>query len=341
MKSEFDASVHLNRYPSYVSDESNPPENLPADSVSIPNDADLLDAYSQAVIHVNQTVGPAVISVQPTDSAGGGSGSGVILTPDGFVLTNSHVMGGRSRVSIVTNEGDRLVGELVGDDPATDLAVVRVRACDLPFAPLGDSSKLQVGQLVIAIGNPFGFASTVSTGVISALGRSLRGVGGRLIDEMIQHTAPLNPGNSGGPLVDSRGRVVAINTAIIAMAQGIGFGVPADTAKRVVGELIAHGRVSRVRFGIVGASVSLTAEMARRLDILNSRAVEVSGIEPGSPAAKADLREGDLIVAIHGRLVEDVDDLHRFLDRWPAGQNIELELRRNGRIVDVEIAPAG
>jgi S1-C subfamily serine protease len=186
--------------------------------------------------------------------------------------------------------------------------------------------------LVIAIGNPFGFASTVSTGVVSALGRSLRGVGGRMIDEVIQHTAPLNPGNSGGPLVDSRGRVVAINTAIIAMAQGIGFGVPADTARRVAGELIANGRVTRVRFGIAGASRELTPQAARRLDLLNAHVVEVIGVEPNSPASRAQLRVGDL-------MVEDVDDLHRFLGRWPAGQAVELELRRDGVAVSVTVVP--
>jgi S1-C subfamily serine protease len=337
MKSIFDSPWNPLRT---IADESNSASLPPPVTGPPPSDADLLDAYSQAVIGVNRSVGPAVVSVQPMEAAGGGSGSGVILTPDGFVLTNSHVVGGRKRVSIVTNEGDRLAGDVVGDDPATDLAVVRVRAGDLPFAPLGDSSKLQVGQLVIAIGNPFGFASTVSTGVISALGRSLRGVGGRLIDEVIQHTAPLNPGNSGGPLVDSRGRIVAVNTAIIAMAQGIGFGVPADTARRVAGELIAHGRVSRVRFGIVGAPRELTPRAARRLDVLGSHVVEVIGVEADSPATRAGLRVGDLIVGIQGRLVEDVDDLHRFLDKWPAAQSVELELRRDGRTLTVDVAPA-
>lgn len=304
-----------------------------------PGDAELLDAYSQAVIRVNTTVGPAVVSIQPIDGGRGGSGSGAILTPDGFVLTNSHVVDGRPRVAVFTSDGDRLSADLVGDDPATDLAVVRVRARDLPVAPLGDSSKLQVGQLVIAIGNPFGFASTVSTGVVSALGRSLRGVGGRLIDEVIQHTAPLNPGNSGGPLVDSRGRVVAVNTAIIAMAQGIAFGVPADTARRIAGELIANGRVTRVRLGIAAAVRTIGADAARRLDLLNAHAVEVTGVEPGSPADRAGLRPGDLIVGVQGRLIEDVDDLHRFLSRWPVGQAAELELRRDGRSETVAVVP--
>ena len=333
MRSTSDGNVH------WLSDAGDGLHSSPATPAKS-QDAELLDAYSQAVIHVNQTVGPAVVSIQPVGGEQGGSGSGTILTPDGFVLTNSHVVNGRRRVAVVTNEGDTLSAELVGDDPATDLAVVRARASDLPHAALGDSSKLQVGQLVIAIGNPLGFASTVTTGVVSALGRSLRGVGGRLIEEVIQHTAPLNPGNSGGPLVDSRGRVVAVNTAIIAMAQGIGFGVPASTARRVVGELIANGRVTRVRLGIAGATRPLTPEAARRLDLLNSRAVEVTAVEADSPAARAGLRPGDLIAGVQGRLVEDVDDLHRFLSRWPAHQAVELDVRRDGRPITIALTPA-
>jgi S1-C subfamily serine protease len=309
-----------------------------------PSDADLLDAYSQAVIGVNKSVGPAVVSIQtagqaPDGRPTGGSGSGVILSPDGFVLTNSHVVHGAGKIVVVTSDGDRLQAALVGDDPATDLAVLRVHARDLPFAPLGDSSRLQVGQLVIAIGNPLGFASTVSTGVVSALGRSFRGAGGRLIEEVIQHTAPINPGNSGGPLIDSRGRVVAINTAIIAMAQGIGFGVPADTARWVVSELISKGKVSRVKIGIAGATRELSAKAARSLDLVNDRAVEIAGIESGSPAADAGLQLGDLITAVQGRLVQEVDDLHRFLAKWPAGRSVELSIVRGGRPFEVVVVP--
>ena len=293
---------------------------------------------------MNKSVGPAVVSVQamkqsPDGRPQGGSGSGVIISPDGFVLTNSHVVHEADKLSVLTSDGDRLPADLVGDDPATDLAVLRIHARDLPFAPLGDSSKLQVGQLVIAIGNPLGFASTVSTGVVSALGRSFRGVGGRLIEEVIQHTAPINPGNSGGPLIDSRGRVVAINTAIIAMAQGIGFGVPADTARWVVGELLSKGRVNRAKFGIAGATRELGRQFVRGLDIVNERAVEIAGIEPGSPASDAGLQLGDLIVAIHGRLVQDVDDLHRFLAKWPAGLPVEVNVIRDGRPIDISVTP--
>src|SRR5262245_13018958 len=212
----------------------------------VQRDAELLDAYSQAVMGVVGRVGPAVISVagHPADNRPG-QGSGFVITPDGFALTNSHVVHGRHRLRATTEEGDALDARLVGDDPSTDLALIRLAARDLPHAELGDSDGLRVGQLVIAMGNPFGFRSTVSTGVISALGRAMRSQQGRLIENIVQHTAPLNPGNSGGPLVDSKSRVVGINTAVIAMAQGLGFAVPATTARWVVGELLAHGRVRR------------------------------------------------------------------------------------------------
>lgn len=327
----------------WVSDSDTTPLT-PSGAVG-PSDAELLDAYSQAVIGVNKNVGPAVVSVQtsgrlPDGRPTGGSGSGVIISPDGFVLTNSHVVHGQQKLTVVTSEGDRLAADLAGDDPATDLAVLRVHANDLPFAPLGESSKLQVGQLVIAIGNPLGFASTVSTGVVSALGRSFRGAGGRLIEEVIQHTAPINPGNSGGPLIDSRGRVVAVNTAIIAMAQGIGFAVPADTARWVLGELLTKGKVTRAKIGIAGATRELARQLIRGLDIVNERAVEIAGIEQNSPAAEAGLQLGDLIVSIHGRLVQDVDDLHRFLAKWPAGRPVEVQIIREGRQLDISLTPA-
>jgi S1-C subfamily serine protease len=324
-----------------VNDDSTVPQ-APARAAA--SDADLLDAYSQAVIGVNNTVGPAVVSIQtmgqsPDGRPQGGSGSGVIISPDGFVLTNSHVVHGAGKLAVMTSEGDRLPADLAGDDPATDLAVLRIHSRDLPFAPLGESNKLQVGQLVIAIGNPLGFASTVSTGVVSALGRSFRGAGGRLIEEVIQHTAPLNPGNSGGPLVDSRGRVVAINTAIIAMAQGIGFGVPADTARWVVGELLSRGKVTRAKIGIAGATRVLSRGFVRRLDLVNERAVEVAAVEPGSPAADAGLQAGDLITTVEGRLVQDVDDLHRFLAKWAAGRTVELSIIRDGVPLTIAVTP--
>src|SRR5580658_2148995 len=221
-------------------------QNQPTTKVSSPaeatRDADLLDAYSQAVINVAQNVGQAVIAVAARGDQRGGMGSGFLVTPDGYAVTNSHVVHGRDSFTATTEEGDKIPADLVGDDPSTDLALLRLVARDLPYATFGDSQALQVGQLVIAMGNPFGFRSTVSTGVVSAVGR--------LIENVVQHTAPLNPGNSGGPLVDSRGRVVGINTAVIAMAQGLGFAIPSSTAAWIVGELAAHGRVRRLSLGI-------------------------------------------------------------------------------------------
>ncbi len=264
-------------------------------------DSELLDAYSQAVIRVVEAVSPAVIGLAASD--GGGSGSGFLVTPDGYGLTNSHVVGSRAGLTATTADGDRLDAQVVGDDPASDLALIRLAARDLPFAPLGDSDALRVGQLLIAIGSPFGFQSTVSTGVVSALNRTMRGEEGRLIEDIIQHSAPLNPGNSGGPLVDSRGRVVGVNTAIIAMAQGLGFAVPANTARWVIGELLSHGRVRRPHLGITAALVPLPRRLVVGLDLLTDRAIEVVDVEPGGPAAAAGVRPGDLIVGVGGRLL--------------------------------------
>src|SRR5580700_7303674 len=228
---------------------SNPDQNPRATKASSPDatprDADLLDAHSQAVINVAQSVGPAVIAVAARGDQRGGMGSGFLVTPDGYAVTNSHVVHGRHSCTATTEEGDKIAADLVGDDPSTDLALLRLAARDLPYTTFGDSQALQVGQLVIAMGNPFGFRSTVSTGVVSAVGRAMRSEFGRLIENVVQHTAPLNPGNSGGPLVDSRGRVVGINTAVIAMAQGLGFAIPSSTAIWIAGELVSHGKVRR------------------------------------------------------------------------------------------------
>lgn len=312
------------------------------------SEVDFLDAYSRAVMGVVESVGPAVVSIQAghvtaaaADApAQGGAGSGAIIAPDGYLLTNSHVVHGANRLRAVTSEGDKLDATLVGEDPATDLAVLHASASGLPYAELGDSGTLRVGQLVIAIGNPFGFQSTVSTGVVSALGRSLRSPDGRRIENIIQHTAPLNPGNSGGPLVDSRGRVVAINTAIIFMAQGIGFGIPANTARWVVSELLTRGKVRRAYLGIVGSTRMLDRRLVRFHDLLNDRAVEIAGLEPTGPAAKAGLLSGDLITAIHGRIVRDVDDLHRFLSKWPIDQPVDLSVVRGRERLTLTVQPS-
>jgi S1-C subfamily serine protease len=230
-------------------------------------EVELLDAYSRAVITVVDAVGPAVVMVSKRKSSGNapeqeGAGSGIVIAPDGYILTNDHVVQGADTISVTMQDGTTLDALLVGTDPATDLAVIRANGSDLHYAVLGDSGKLKAGQLVIAIGNPFGFSSTVSTGVVSALGRALRSRDGRLIENIIQHTAPLNPGNSGGPLVDSRGRVVGINTAIIAMAQGIGFSVPADTAIWVVSQLLVHGRVRRGFLGLTAQQRPLNRRLS-------------------------------------------------------------------------------
>jgi S1-C subfamily serine protease len=292
-------------------------------------DADLLDAYSQAVIHVVETVSPAVISVTSRDQNGrGGGGSGFIVTPDGYAITNSHVVNDRPKLEAETAEGDRLRAELVGDDPATDLAVVRLSASGLPYAQLGDSDALRVGQLVIAMGSPLGLQSTVSTGVVSALGRNMRARDGRLIENIVQHAAPINPGNSGGPLVDSRGLVVGINTAIIAMAQGLGFAIPSNTAEWVLQEILTHGGVRRRQLGIVANVTRIPRSLVRSLDLLADQGVEVREVAPKSVAELAGIRPDDIIVALAGRLVTSIDDLHRLLMTVPTEQGFELTVIR-------------
>ena len=309
------------------------------------NDEGLLDAYSRAVVSVVEKVGPAVVSIgvkKRTRSprfGQDGAGSGVIIAPDGFVLTNSHVVEGAEEVEVSLTDGRTLSAHIVGSDPATDLAVVRAEAGSLPAAELGDSSLLRVGQLAIAIGNPLGFQSTVSTGVISALGRALRSQSGRLIENVIQTDVPLNPGNSGGPLVDSRDRVIGINTAMIFMAQGISFAVPVNTAKWVVGELVTRGKVKRAYLGIAGQVRPISRRIQRKLELRATTAVEVVSIEEQGPASRAGLREGDLIVAVNGKNVASVDDIHRLLTSWTTGSLLGLTILRNGEQLQVQVIP--
>jgi S1-C subfamily serine protease len=297
-------------------------------------DDEALDAYSRSVIGVVEQVGPAVVNI--TTGKGSpergldqiGAGSGVVITPDGYILTNNHVVHHAGRLQVTLTEGSTLPADLVGADPVTDLAVIRARSSLLPHAELGDSAKLRVGQLIIAIGNPLGFQSSVSAGVVSALGRSLRSMEGRLIENIVQHTAPLNPGNSGGPLTDSRGRVVGLNTAIIAMAQGIGFAIPANTARWVVSQILCYGRVRRGFLGIAGRQRPVHRRMVRFYGLTRDFAVEVASVDPRGPAKQAGLQEGDLIVAIEGQAVASVDDLHRFLSENPFERPITLTVIR-------------
>jgi S1-C subfamily serine protease len=312
--------------------------NVNPAALTSPCDANLLDAYSQAVVRVVRQVGPAVVTVTGAEGRGG-QGSGFLITPDGFALTNSHVVHSLSQLRVSTEEGDQLAAEVIGDDPATDLALLRVASRDLPCIELDDSAALQVGQLAIAVGNPFGFRSTVSTGVISAVGRAMRSREGRLIENIVQHTAPLNPGNSGGPLVDSRGRVVGVNTAIIAFAQGLGFAVPARTARWVVSELLAHRRVRRLALGIRVHGVDLPRWLARDLDLLGDFAVEVIDVVSGGAAAEAGLAPGDLIVAAAGRVVASPDDLHRVLASLREGQGVALDVVRDQRLCEITVLP--
>ncbi|MFQ5600076.1 MAG: S1C family serine protease [Candidatus Krumholzibacteriia bacterium] len=309
------------------------------------NDVELLDAYSRAVIFVVSAVGPAVVSIRvgtrARRSARGqtGAGSGVVITPDGYILTNSHVVHGARRLTTVFADGTEAETALVGEDPATDLAVIRCQRSGLAYAALGDSSALCVGQLVIAVGNPLGFQSTVSTGVVSAVGRALRSQDGRLIENIVQHTAPLNPGNSGGPLLDSKGRVIAINTAIIAIAQGIGFSIPANTAKWVLPQLLKHGHVRRGRLGIAGADRPLERRMVRHHELGTETAVEVLSLEERGPADSAGMREGDLIVGLNGQAIRGIDDLHRFLTEWPLKRRITLTILRGEEQLDLSVMP--
>jgi S1-C subfamily serine protease len=330
-----------------------PPEPVPGpvSGPAIDDDA-LLDAYSRAVVDVVERAGPAVVAIEIGAARGnrpGGAGSGFVVTPDGYVMTNSHVVSGARAIKVKTPAGETADAHVVGDDPATDLAVIRVDAAALvvhgaqhpgvPYLRIDGGLAPRVGQLAVAIGNPLGFESTVSTGVVSALGRSLRGKGNRLIDGVIQHTAPLNPGNSGGPLLDGAGRVLGVNTAIIARSQGLGFAIAVETAAWVLGQLLAHGRVRRAFLGVGAMRRPLDRRLAYHHD-LGAAAVEVQSVEPGSPAARAQLKEGDLLVRFGTVALDGVDALHRVLRTWPAGQAATLVVIRRGVRLTIEITPA-
>ena len=320
-------------------DRPNPPIHPPPVP---PDDQALLDAYSRAVIDVVDRVGPTVVRLDvKTGGQRGGTGSGVIVAPDGLVLTNSHVVDGAARVNVTTVDGRSLTAQVVGNDPDTDLALVRIDApVTLPAAPLGNSKLLRRGQLVIAIGNPLGFESTVTTGVVSALGRSLRARSGRLIDDVIQTDAALNPGNSGGPLVSSRGEVVGVNTAVIMGAQGICFAVAANTASFVLGELVRHGRVRRAYIGIAAQQFTLSRRRQLAAALAQESAVMVATVEPASPADRAGIAAGDIILALDGTAVTGADDLIRILAGEKIGRTVEVETLHNGSRRSVSLVPA-
>ncbi|MGH7577226.1 MAG: S1C family serine protease [Longimicrobiales bacterium] len=322
----------------------------PAQDRVPPADGELFDAYSRAVVNAAERVGPAVVRVDVERKVSvrtrrgtsqrdvAGHGSGFIFTPDGFILTNSHVVKGAGVVRVEIPDGRSVAAEVIGDDPDTDVAVLRISAGDLTWAELGDSGALRVGQLVIAIGNPLGFQSTVTAGVVSALGRSFRSTTGRLIDDVIQTDAALNPGNSGGPLVDSRGEVVGVNTAVILPAQGICLAVGINTVKVVAAKLIRDGRVHRGYLGVSGQNIALEPSAARALGMPGG-GVLVLDVEHGSPADDARIRQGDVIIGLDDRPIAGIDDLHRVLTDDSIGREIALELLRERTRLAVAVRP--
>ncbi len=308
------------------------------------SDARLLDAYSEAVIQATDKVYPSVVKIevlQKVRSSGGqvGGGSGFIFTPDGFILTNSHVVHDAAGIEVKLSDGRAFLADLIGDDPETDLAVIRIQGSGFPYSLLGDSKVLRVGQLVIAIGNPYGFQCTVTAGVISALGRSFRSKNGRLIDNVIQTDAALNPGNSGGPLVSSLGEVIGVNTAIILPAQGICFAIPSQTAQYVASLLMKEGRIRRAFIGVGGQNVLLPQQLIRFHNLAVSSGVLVITIEPGSPAERAGLREGDIIVAYNNDPIPGIDELHQTLTGNQIGTAASVTVIRNREKYTLRIIP--
>ena len=312
-------------------------------------DDGLLDAYSRAVTGTAERLGPAVVTVNVTGALrrrgrGGarevaGHGSGFIFTRDGFALTNSHVVHGAAKLEVVLSDGHHVRAERVGDDPETDLAVLRVDGADFPAAELGDSGALRVGELVVAIGNPYGFQQTVTAGVVSALSRSFRSVNGRLIDDVIQTDAALNPGNSGGPLANGRGQVVGVNTAVILPAQGICFAVGINTAKFVVAQLLKEGRIRRARIGVAGQTVPLRRMAIRQHSLEVQGGILVLSVESGSPAERAGITGGDVIVGLNGAAVAGIDDLHRVLTGDVIGVKLPIVIVRGTQKREMEIVP--
>ena len=321
-----------------------------ADPTHDDRDLNLLDAYSRAVVQAAEAVSPSVVFIEVSKVASAdrnrrgrgqgemrGSGSGFIFTPDGLILTNSHVVHDAHKMNVTLSDGRQLSASIVGDDPSTDLAVIRISAPGLATAPLGDSETIRVGQLAIAIGNPYGFQYSVTAGVVSALGRSLRSASGRLIDNVIQTDAALNPGNSGGPLVNSNGAVIGVNTAVILPAQGICFAVAINTTKFVAGQLIQNGRIRRAYLGVGGQTVEIPRAIVRAHQMKHESGVLVISLEPNSPAERSALREGDVIVALDDNAVRSIDDLHRLLTGARIGARCKVGLLRQSQKINLSV----
>ena len=328
-------------------DQKRFPSTNPATGASPPPPSDeaslLLDAYSNAVTRAAELVSPSVVKIDVHKRSGQGdrpgSGSGFVITPDGFILTNSHVVHGAERIEVTLADGRRPDAHLVGTDPDTDLAVLRVYAPNLKPVRLGDSNQLRVGQLAIAIGNPYGFQYTVTAGVVSALGRSFRAQSGRLMDNLIQTDAALNPGNSGGPLVNSRGEVIGVNTMVILPAQGLCFAIAINTAKTIAGWLIKDGVIRRSYIGVGGQTAKIHQRVVRHFNLPNETGMLVLGVEPGSPASRAGLREGDIVVEFNGQPIAGIDDLHKQLTGAQVGVRSPLTVIRHNEKFLLEIVP--
>jgi S1-C subfamily serine protease len=339
----FDGCSGLPR-PSPVLDELTRQDSAVASVVPPADDGSLLDAYSNAVSTAVTRTSPAVVHIRVERAVGvrdkrEGSGSGFIITPDGYVVTNSHVAGGASALEITLPDGRIAPGELVGDDPDSDLALLKIGLPGLVHGQFADSARVRVGQIAIAIGSPLGFQHTVTAGIVSALGRSMRGQTGRLLDNIIQTDAALNPGNSGGPLVDSTGNVIGVNTAVILPAQGICFAIAANTAERVIVALIREGKVRRAYLGVGGQDASLARRIVRHFDLAHESGVRVNSVEAGSPADVAGIRVGDVIVAFGDAAVTGIDALHRLLAGGRIGDGVELAVLRRDRRLTLHVTP--
>ena len=320
----------------------NPSDLVPPGETAL-GDGQLLDAYSETVSGAAANVASAVVNIQVKNPSlgrrGEGGGSGFFIAPDGFVLTNSHVVHGAQAIEVTLNDARTFSATLVGDDPDTDLAVLRINASQLPFLPFANSKNLRVGQIAIAIGSPYGFQQTVTAGVVSALGRSMRGQSGRLMDDIIQTDAALNPGNSGGPLVNSSGKVIGVNTAVILPAQGLCFAIAANTAQLVAGWLIRDGKIRRSYLGLAGQNTTIHPRLVRHHKLANNQGVLVAGIEPDGPARESGLEERDIIIAFRDVPISSIDDLHRVLVGKEIGVKSALRVIRGVEIVELAVIP--